>query len=99
MESKKSENIRAIKTTEPKVTLLEEENFFRILAELPNIDEEKIRITLEKNATLITIMASDSTFQYKKGITLPCEVRFRKKGFSEGVLEIILEKIKKASFK
>jgi len=37
-------------------------------------------------------VASDTVFQYKKVITIPCEVRISKKRFSNGVLELTLEK-------
>lgn len=88
-----SENNKPIISIEPVTTILEDEKFFRILAELPDIEEEKIRIDLENHPTLITIMASDTTKKFTKEITLPCEIRFCKKRFSNGVLEIILEKI------
>jgi HSP20 family molecular chaperone IbpA len=78
------------KSTEPAITLLDEGNFLHITAELPGILEEKIRIDLEK--TSITIVASDTGKHYKKVINLPCEVRFSKKRFSDGTLDLILEK-------
>jgi len=90
MRTGNSKNTRHIKSTEPETTLLDEGKFLRILTKLPGIAEEKIRIDLEK--TLVTIVASDSRNTYKKVITLPCEVRFSKKRFSDGVLELVLEK-------
>jgi HSP20 family molecular chaperone IbpA len=83
-------NTRYIKSIEPEITLLDEGKFFRILAKLPGIAEEKIRIDLDK--TGIIIVASDTTKSYRKVITLPCGVKFSKKRFSDGVLELILEK-------
>jgi HSP20 family molecular chaperone IbpA len=85
-------NLRPIKTIEPSTTLFDEGKFLRILTELPGIAEEKIKIDLENTPTSITIVASDTTVQYKKVITIPCEVRFSKKRFSDGVLELTLEK-------
>jgi HSP20 family molecular chaperone IbpA len=87
-DSKKS---RVIKSEEPATTFIDEGKFLRILAELPGIAEEKIKIDLEK--TTITIVASDTVKQYKKVIEIPCEVRFSKKRFSDGILELSLEKI------
>jgi HSP20 family molecular chaperone IbpA len=87
-----SKNLRPIKTIEPSTTLFDEGKFLRILTELPGIAEEKIKIDLENTPTSITIVASDTTVQYKKVITIPCEVRFSKKRFSDGVLELTLEK-------
>jgi HSP20 family molecular chaperone IbpA len=85
-----SKNTRHIKSTEPETTLLDEGKFFRIQIKLPGIAEEKIRIDLEKN--LVTVVATDSRKTYKKVIIIPCEIRFSKKRFSDGVLELILEK-------
>jgi HSP20 family molecular chaperone IbpA len=79
-------------TVEPATTLHDEGKFLRILTELPGIAEEKIKIDLENHATSVTIIASDTAVQYKKVITIPFEVRFCKKRFSEGVLELTLEK-------
>lgn len=78
--------------TEPSIRLIDEETYVRILTILPDIDEEKIRIDLENNALLVTITASGAKVQYQKKIVIPCNVRFLKKHFSDGVLEIILEK-------
>jgi HSP20 family protein len=90
MRTGNSKNTSPLKTIEPTTTLLDEGKFLRILIELPGIAEEKIKIDLEKNT--VTILASDTVFQYKKVITIPCEVRFSKKRFSDGVLELTLEK-------
>jgi len=85
-------NTRPIKTVEPATTLFDDGKFFRILTELPGIAEEKIKIDLENTSTSVTIVATDTVKQYKKVITIPCEVRFSKKRFSDGVLELTLEK-------
>ncbi|MDP3563059.1 MAG: hypothetical protein Q8R70_01075 [Methanoregula sp.] len=92
MESGNSHKTSQLKTVEPVTTLIDEGKFLRILTQLPGIAEEKIKIDLENHTTSITIVASDTEFQYKKVITIPCEVRFSKKRFSEGVLELTLEK-------
>ena len=92
MRTGNSKNTRPIKTIEPSTTLFDEGKFLRILTELPGIAEEKIKIDLENTTTSITIVASDTSIQYKKVITIPCEVRFSKKRFSDGVLELTLEK-------
>jgi HSP20 family molecular chaperone IbpA len=92
MQTGNSQNSRPIKTIEPATTLIDEGKFLRILTELPGIAEEKIKIDLENQSTSVTIVASDTVFQYKKVITIPCEVRFSKKRFLNGVLELTLEK-------
>ena len=90
MREENSKNIVFIETIEPVTTLLDEEKIVRIRSELPGIAEEKIRIDLDKNS--VTILASDATNQYKKVISLPFDVKFSKKRFSDGVLELVLEK-------
>jgi HSP20 family molecular chaperone IbpA len=92
MRTGNSKNTRPIKTIEPSTTLFDEGKFLRILTKLPGIAEEKIKIDLENTTTSITIVATDTEIQYKKVITIPCEVRFSKKRFSDGVLELTLEK-------
>ncbi|MCK9592661.1 MAG: hypothetical protein M0Q91_11720 [Methanoregula sp.] len=81
-------------TLEPATTVFDEGKFLRILTELPGIAEEKIKIDLENTSPSITIVASDTSVMYKKVISLPCEVSFCKKRFSEGILELTLEKNK-----
>ena len=61
-----------------------------ILAELPGISDEKIRLDLE--ATTLVVSASDGDTWYKKKIPLPWEARLGKKRFRKGVLELTLEK-------
>jgi HSP20 family molecular chaperone IbpA len=90
MRTGNSKNISPLTTIEPVTTLINEGKFLRIVTELPGIAEEKIKIDLEK--TTVTIVASDTALQYKKVITVSCEVRFCKKRFSDGVLELTLEK-------
>ena len=84
------ENTRPVKLAVPETTVLDEGKFIRILIQLPGIAEEKIRIDLEKLS--VTIIATDTEKQYRKVITLASEVRLSKKRFSNGVLELILEK-------
>lgn len=81
-----------MKTIEPQVTIHDEGKFLHILTELPGVAEEKIKIDLENTSTSVTIVANETAILYKKVITLPCEVKFKKKRFSDGVLELILEK-------
>ncbi|MEI6841495.1 MAG: Hsp20/alpha crystallin family protein [Methanomicrobiales archaeon] len=90
MRTGNSENTKPKKTIEPETTLIDEGQFLCILTKLPNIAEETIKIDLEKVS--ITIAASDPQNTYKKEITIPCEARLSKKRFTDGVLELTLEK-------
>ncbi|MFH0966557.1 MAG: Hsp20/alpha crystallin family protein [Methanobacteriota archaeon] len=92
MHTRDSDQERPVKRAEPVMTLLSEEKFLCILLELPGITEERIRIDLDHHLNRITVVASNIRIQYKKVISIPCEVRFSKKRFSDGVLELTLEK-------
>jgi HSP20 family molecular chaperone IbpA len=83
---------KTMKTIEPVTKVIDEGQFLRIITELPGIEEQKIKIDLENHSTSVTIVAVNTVKQFKKVITIPCEVRFSKKKFSDGVLEITLEK-------
>lgn len=80
------------KIIEPVTTVIDDGKFLRILTELPGIVEEKIKIDLENHSTSVTIVAVNTVKQYKRVINIPCEVSFSKKRFSDGVLELTLEK-------
>lgn len=94
MGTENSINNKTMKIIEPVTTVIDEEKFVRILTELPDIAEEKIKIDLENHSTSVTIVAVNTVKLFKKVITIPCEVRFSKKRFSDGILEITLEKNK-----
>lgn len=89
MTTKKSKNIRILGRGRV-TTLLDEGKFLHIIAKLPGITEEKIRIDLEK--TTVTISTTGDGKADKQVVPLPCEAGFSSKRFSDGVLEIILEK-------
>jgi HSP20 family molecular chaperone IbpA len=88
MTTKKSKNIRVLGKG-CVTTLLDEGKFLHIIAKIPGITEEKIRIDLEK--TTITITTDDGNAD-QQVVSLPCEAGLSSKRFSDGVLEIILEK-------
>lgn len=77
-------------TIEPVTDLFDEGGYLRIIAELPGMSEEKIRIALEK--TTLVISASEKGRDYRKKILLPCAVTVGKKRYQNGILELTLEK-------
>jgi len=68
---------------------VDEDRIF-ILADLPGITDEKIRLDLE--GTTLVISAADGNTLYRKKISLPWEARLGKKKFRKGILELTLEK-------
>ena len=69
---------------EPVIDRSEEGGHIHIQARLPGMQEEKIRIYLEKN--LLTILGSDDFRIYKKEIPVPDRSRLCKKTFAAGLL-------------
>jgi HSP20 family molecular chaperone IbpA len=89
MRIENSKNTRPIETTETATDLFDDRKVLRILYELPVKVEENIRIDREKNSGIL--FASDIGRLYKKKITVPYEIKFRKKNLPDGVLELTLE--------
>lgn len=75
---------------EPLVDVFEEPHQLRVIAELPGVDEESIRVDM-KDAEM-TIEAHNSTRKYHKKLSLPCRVTLAKSSFKNGVLEVVLAK-------
>lgn len=81
---------------EPLVDVYEEEDRIRIVAELPGVDENKIKVeALEGNRILIE--ASNHDKRYRKELELPAEVDIdtAEATYRNGVLEITIRKKQK----
>jgi HSP20 family molecular chaperone IbpA len=78
---------------EPPVSrIIEDGTIYSVVAELHDIDEGKIRISLENN--ILTLAWHDGKMGHQeKEICLPCRMRLTNKKFKDGILEISLEKI------
>lgn len=92
MAVQQKKGISTDRTEEPVTNLRDEGRFYCLTAELPGINEEKIFIDLEKSVLAISATDTGTGKKFRKLIRLPSEVRFGKKKFSDGVLNIILEK-------
>lgn len=71
MQTGTSNNTPPIKMIDPVTTGIDEGKFLSILTELPDIAEEKIRIDLENSSTSVTIVASGTVKNTKKGSLSP----------------------------
>ncbi|HTY15423.1 MAG TPA: Hsp20/alpha crystallin family protein [Methanoregulaceae archaeon] len=78
---------------EPPVSrIIDDGTFYSIVAELHDIDEGKIRISLENN--ILTLKWHDLDMgHHEKEICLPCRMRLINKKFQGGILKISLEKV------
>jgi len=92
MTSREPKNAAHQEIIEPLTTLRNEGKFIHIMTKLPGIAEEKIRVDIDLEKTRITIVAADTSKIFKKVITLPGNVIFNKKQFSDGELHLIVEK-------
>jgi HSP20 family protein len=77
---------------EPIVDVFDEEDHIVVIAELPGVSEDKIKI--EAVGDILNLTASDTDRKYAKEILLPSKVKPQslKPTYQNGVLEIRLEK-------
>jgi HSP20 family molecular chaperone IbpA len=74
----------------PPVSITEDNSHITITIGLHGVTEEQVRIELEK--TILTVMVSADGKLLRKVIQVPEGVRFFKKRFSDGILEVFLQK-------
>ena len=79
---------------EPLVDVLDEEDKVRIIAEMPGVEKDKIKLKVQ-NGKLI-IKASNEHRKYYKEVDLPAEVDIKKAkaSYRNGVLEVEIPKTK-----
>lgn len=75
---------------EPPVIMTDEGSCICLRISLPGVMEEQIRIDLEK--TTCTVCVSDKERMVTKTLRVPQGARLSRKKFSDGVLEIFLDK-------
>ncbi len=79
---------------EPMVDVFDEKDHIMVIAELPGVPEEKIKV--EVAGDILNLSAADSERKYAKEILLPCKVKAQslKTTYKNGILEIKLDKEK-----
>ena len=79
---------------EPMVDVFDEEDRILVIAELPGVSEDEIKV--EVAGDILNLAASDSDRKYAKEILLPCKVKADsvKTSYKNGILEIRLDKEK-----
>ncbi|MEM0380358.1 MAG: archaeal heat shock protein Hsp20 [Desulfurococcaceae archaeon] len=82
---------------EPLVDVLENPDEITVVAELPGVEKDNIKIEVSEDKKKLVIKASDTNRKYYKEIDLPSEVEpdSAKANYKNGVLEVKLKKIKK----
>ncbi len=74
----------------PPIRIIDEGKQIHVSVDLPGIAEEQIRIDLEQTTCTLCILKNEQVLWTE--FAIPRGVRFFRKKFSEGLLEIILEK-------
>jgi HSP20 family molecular chaperone IbpA len=86
----KNDNLLESAVFDPPVHVTKNGREIHISIDLPGVTEEQIRIDLENTLFTVSILNNDKPV--KKTVQVPKGARFYKKKFSDGVLEIFLEK-------
>ncbi len=84
---------------EPIADVIEKDDEIRVVAELPGVDKNNIKVNVDGNT--LTIQAQSEDKKYYKEIELPAPVdeNSAKATYKNGVLEVVLKKVKKSSGK
>jgi HSP20 family protein len=79
---------------EPLVDVIERQDEVRVIAEVPGVDKDKIKLRLDRDKLYINAESEDR--KYNKVIDLPTEVDENsvKASYKNGVLEVIMKKKK-----
>ena len=93
----KPSTVGSIKEREPIVDVFEEEDYLRVMAELPGVEENEISLNVEDNT--LTISTDTSAQTYFKEVKLPTPVKKKAVEYTyrNGILEVKLMKMKKDS--
>lgn len=80
---------------EPLVDVLSEDGIIRVVVEVPGVEKEDIKLSCSEK--ILTISVDAENRKYYKDVDLPSEVdpKISKATYKNGVLEIVLTKVKK----
>lgn len=71
--------------------IFDEKDYIKVIAEIPGVEEEDIKINLEKDG--LTISADVPDHKYHQEVKLPCEPKGRpEKFYRNGILEVKINK-------
>jgi HSP20 family protein len=89
----------SIKEREPMVDVFEDGDFVNVTAELPGVEESKVKLEVEND--VLTIRSDTSARKYYKEVKLPASVKKNpaESKFRNGILEIKLVKAKRSAGK
>ena len=85
--------VKITETREPIIDIFDEKDHILVVAELPGISADSIRLDIKGD--ILTLEAGDEKRKYSKEILLPRKVDFkeRKTNFKNGILEVKMKKL------
>jgi len=86
----------SIKEREPIVDIFEEEDQIRVMAELPDVEENQINLNIDNNTLTISTDTPDRKYYKKVELPDPVEKDSVESIYRNGILEVKLKKIKDA---
>lgn len=81
---------------EPLVDVIEKGDEIRVIAEVPGVDKDKVKVKITDGGTKLIIQATGEDRKYYKEIELPAQVddKTAKATYNNGVLQVIMKKVK-----
>jgi len=81
---------------EPLVDVIEKGDEIRVIAEVPGVDKDKVKVKITEGGTKLIIQATGEDRKYYKEIELPAQVddKSAKATYNNGVLQVIMKKVK-----
>ncbi|MEJ2775480.1 archaeal heat shock protein Hsp20 [Sulfolobaceae archaeon RB850M] len=81
---------------EPLVDVVEKGDEIRVIAEVPGVDKDKVKVKITEGGTKLIIQATGEDRKYYKEIELPAQVddKSAKATYNNGVLQVIMKKVK-----
>ncbi|MGB6371433.1 MAG: Hsp20/alpha crystallin family protein [Atribacterota bacterium] len=71
--------------------IFDEKDYMKVIAEIPGVEEEDIKINLEKDSLTISVNVPDH--KYHRKLKLPCEPKGKlEKFYRNGILEVRIQK-------
>ena len=83
----------SIKEREPIVDIFEEEEQIRVMAELPDVEENQINLNIDNNTLTISTDTSDRKYYKKVELPEPVEKDSVESSYRNGILEVKLRKL------
>ncbi len=86
---------KIVEEIEPLVDIIEEEDIVKVIAEMPGVEKEKVKVIATEDT--LKIQSSNASRKYYKEVELPVKVKpeTAKAVYRNGVLEVVLEKSEK----